>query len=578
MKFLLTAINAKFIHSNPAIYSLRACVGEKLQPYVELAEFTINESLENILEGIWKHQPDAIGFSCYIWNWKLIREILAELPKLLPNTEIWLGGPEVTYDGPGLLKEFPQVTGIMVGEGEVTFRELLEQYLWEAEGTQKQFGKRTEERFGQITGLCLASGYTAPRELTDLTTLPFLYENMEPFTNRIIYYETSRGCPYRCSYCLSSIDKKVRLRDISVVKRELQFFLDQKVKQVKFIDRTFNCDHRHAMEIWQYIHEHDNGVTNFHFEISADILREEEIALLNQFRPGLAQLEIGVQSTNPETIRAIKRIMDVDKLEKIVAAIHQGHNIHQHLDLIAGLPYEDYESFGRSFDRVYGMQPEQLQLGFLKVLKGSDMHENAQEYGIRYLEQPPYEVLYTNWISYGEIRRLKRIEEMVELYYNSGQFTHTLPVLEKAFSGPFAMYEALADYYQEQGYFTNSPARAYRYQILLEFAALKDPENREIYRELLVYDMYLRENLKSRPGFADDITEEEKQEIRRFYQTEEQEHRYLPAYREYDWKQLSRMTHLEPFWYPEPHYVLFDYQERNPLNYEAKVQVILQPV
>lgn len=578
MKFLLTAINAKFIHSNPAIYSLRACVGEKLQPYVELAEFTINESLESILEGIWKHQPDAIGFSCYIWNWKLIREILAELPKLLPNTEIWLGGPEVTYDGPGLLKEFPQVTGIMVGEGEVTFRELLEQYLWEAEGTQKQFGKRTEERFGQITGLCLASGYTAPRELTDLTTLPFLYENMEPFTNRIIYYETSRGCPYRCSYCLSSIDKKVRLRDISVVKRELQFFLDQKVKQVKFIDRTFNCNHRHAMEIWQYIHEHDNGVTNFHFEISADILREEEIALLNQFRPGLAQLEIGVQSTNPETIRAIKRVMDVDKLEKIVAAIHQGHNIHQHLDLIAGLPYEDYESFGRSFDRVYGMQPEQLQLGFLKVLKGSDMHENAQEYGIRYLEQPPYEVLYTNWISYGEIRRLKRIEEMVELYYNSGQFTHTLPVLEKAFSGPFAMYEALADYYQEQGYFTNSPARAYRYQILLEFAALKDPANREIYRELLVYDMYLRENLKSRPGFAADITEEEKQEIRRFYQTEEQEHRYLPAYREYDWKQLSRMTHLEPFRYPEPHYVLFDYQERNPLNYEAKVQVILQPV
>ena len=570
MKFLLTAINAKFIHSNPAIYSLRACVGEKLQPYVELAEFTINESPESILEGIWKRQPEVIGFSCYIWNWKLIREILAELPKILPDTEIWLGGPEVTYDGPGLLKEFPQVTGIMVGEGEVTFRELLKQYLREEKGT-------VEERFGQIPGLCLASGYTAPRELTDLTTLPFLYEDMEPFTNRIIYYETSRGCPYRCSYCLSSIDKKVRLRDINVVKRELQFFLDQKVKQVKFIDRTFNCDHKHAMEIWQYIYEHDNGVTNFHFEISADILREEEIALLNRFRPGLAQLEIGVQSTNPETIRAIHRVMDVDKLEKIVAAIHRGHNIHQHLDLIAGLPYEDYESFGRSFDRVYGMQPEQLQLGFLKVLKGSDMHENAEKYGIRYLELPPYEVLYTNWISYGEIRRLKRLEEMVELYYNSGQFTHTLPVLEKAFPGPFAMYEALADYYQEQGYFTNSPARAYRYQILLEFAALKDPENREIYRELLTYDMYLRENLKSRPAFAAEITEEEKQDIRRFYQTEEQERRYLPAYGEYDWKQLSRMTHLEPFRYPEPRYVLFDYQERNPLNYEAKVQVIGNP-
>ncbi len=586
MKFLLTAINAKFIHSNPAIYSLRACVGEKLQPYVELAEFTINESLESILEGIWKRQPEVIGFSCYIWNWKLIREILAELPKILPDTEIWLGGPEVTYDGPGLLKEFPQVTGIMVGEGEVTFRELLEQYVEEAENVgrtnsavqQEKGGLSAEhlrkERFGKIPGLCLASGYTAPRDLTDLTMLPFLYEDMEPFTNRIIYYETSRGCPYRCSYCLSSIDKKVRLRDISVVKRELQFFLDQNVKQVKFIDRTFNCDHRHAMEIWQYIYEHDNGVTNFHFEISADILREEEIALLNRFRPGLAQLEIGVQSTNPETIRAIHRVMDVDKLEKIVAAIHRGHNIHQHLDLIAGLPYEDYESFGRSFDRVYSMQPEQLQMGFLKVLKGSDMHDNAEKYGIRYLELPPYEVLYTNWISYGEIRRLKRIEEMVELYYNSGQFTHTLPVLEKALSGPFAMYEALAEYYQEQGYFTNSPARAYRYQILLEFATLQDPANEETYRELLTYDMYLRENLKSRPGFAAEITEEEKQDIRRFYQTEEQERHYLPAYAEYDWKQLSRMTHLEPFRYPEPHYVLFDYQERNPLNYEAKVHMI----
>ena len=629
MKFLLTAINAKFIHSNPAIYSLRACAGEELQPYVELAEFTINESLETILEGIWKRQPDVIGFSCYIWNWKMVQEILAELPKILPETEIWLGGPEVTYDGPGLLKKFPQVTGIMVGEGEATFRELLGQYLQETEdevnpdGSQKrrksteqadhedgqesglqmqrqmqqQKGKWIAERFGQIPGLCLASGYTQPRELTDLTTLPFLYEDMEPFTNRIIYYETSRGCPYRCSYCLSSIDKKVRLRDISVVKKELQFFLDQKVKQVKFIDRTFNCDHKHAMEIWQYIYEHDNGVTNFHFEISADILREEEIALLNRFRPGLAQLEIGVQSTNPETIHAIHRVMDVDKLERIVAAIHRGHNIHQHLDLIAGLPYEDYESFGRSFDRVYGMQPEQLQLGFLKVLKGSDMHEHAQEYGIRYLEQPPYEVLYTNWISYGELRRLKRIEEMVELYYNSGQFTHTLPFLEKTFPGAFAMYEALADFYQEQGYFTNSPARSYRYQILLTFAGQYDPENSEIYRELLTYDMYLRENLKSRPAFAVDDTESTKEEIRQFYQTEEQERKYLPAYTQYDWKQLSRMTHLEPFCYPvwdmtimsdyrnhqkddqadqKPRFVLFDYQSRNPLNYEAMTQVIIK--
>ena len=412
----------------------------------------------------------------------------------------------------------------------------------------------------------------------NMDTIPFVYEDFHLFEHKILYYETSRGCPFCCSYCLSSVDKTVRFRSLPIVKKELDAFLEAKVPQVKFVDRTFNCNRQRAIDIWSYLVEHDNGITNFHFEISSDLLGEEELELFAKMRPGLIQLEIGVQSTNGETVDAIHRHMDLDKLFHYVDSVHELGNIHQHLDLIAGLPYEDYESFGRSFDRVYAMQPEQLQLGFLKVLKGSDMHEHAQEYGIRYLELPPYEVLYTNWISYGEIRRLKRIEEMVELYYNSGQFTHTLPVLEKAFSGPFAMYEALADYYQEQGYFTNSPARAYRYQILLEFAAMKDPANREIYRELLTYDMYLRENLKSRPAFAAEITEEEKQDIRRFYQTEEQERHYLPAYDQYDWKQLSRMTHLEPFRYPEPHYVLFDYQERNPLNYEAKVQVIRNPI
>ena len=569
MKILLAACNAKYIHSNLAVYDLKAYSSD-YDKEVLLREYTINQPKDEILKDIYGSGADVVCFSCYIWNISFVRELIRDLAKILPETAFWAGGPEVSYDAEKFLTEMPEMTGVLVGEGEKTFHDLLEYYI-DGKGS-----------LGEIRGIAYRDGeeirHNGWRELMNLSEIPFVYQHLEEFENRIIYYESSRGCPFSCSYCLSSIDKKLRFRDLELVKKELQFFLDQNVKQVKFIDRTFNCDHKHAMEIWRYIYEHDNGVTNFHFEISADILREEEIALLNRFRPGLAQLEIGVQSTNPETIRAIHRVMDVDKLEKIVAAIHRGQNIHQHLDLIAGLPFEDYESFGRSFDRVYAMQPEQLQLGFLKVLKGSDMHEHAQEYGIRYLEQPPYEVLYTNWISYGEIRRLKRIEEMVELYYNSGQFTHTLPVLEKAFPGPFAMYEALADYYQEQGYFTNSPARAYRYQILLEFAAMKDPANREIYRELLTYDMYLRENLKSRPAFAAEITEEEKQNIRRFYQTEEQERHYLSAYDQYDWKQLSRMTHLELFRYPEPHYVLFDYQERNPLNYEAKVQVIANPI
>lgn len=594
MKFLLTAINAKFIHSNPAIYSLRAGAGEKLQPYVELAEFTINESLESILEGIWKRQPKVIGFSCYIWNWKLIREILTELPKILPDTEIWLGGPEVTYDGPGLLREFPQVTGIMVGEGEVTFREVLEQYLREAEtagqseqqpesdSTEHQVadrrgtvaGKSMVERFGQIPGLCLASGYTAPRDLTDLTTLPFLYEDMEPFTNRIIYYETSRGCPYRCSYCLSSIDKKVRLRDISVVKRELQFFLDQNVKQVKFIDRTFNCDHKHAMEIWRYIYEHDNGVTNFHFEISADILREEEIALLNRFRPGLAQLEIGVQSTNPETIRAIHRVMDVDKLEKIVAAIHRGQNIHQHLDLIAGLPYENLESFKKSFNDVYRLRPQQFQLGFLKVLKGSKMHEKAGEYGIVYHTRPMYEVLSTNWLTYDEVIYLKGIEEMVEVYYNSCQFRCTMLALEAEFDTPFAMYEALAEYYEENGLNGLKHSRMGRFDILHDFIlSYVKKEHAPKYEDDLLMDLYLREKSKSRPSWAADLSGY-KSEIQKFFRKEAEEKRYLKDYEGYSWKQILNMTHVEVD--SKGKWTLFDYKRRDPLTKDAKTYRILE--
>lgn len=594
MKFLLTAINAKYIHSNPAIYSLRGYAGKELKQYIELAEYTINQPLQDILADIYDRKPDVIGFSCYIWNWDMVQELLEELPKLLPDTDIWLGGPEVSYDAPGLLRKYPQITGIMVGEGEATFKELLKCYV---ENRLKGAGKPDSVDFQQIAGLCLPSGCTGFRELTDMNELPFLYEDLSPFANKIIYYESSRGCPYRCSYCLSSIDKQVRLRDIGVVKRELQFFLDNKVPQVKFVDRTFNCNHKHAMEIWEYLYENDNGVTNFHFEISADILQEDEICLLNKMRPGLVQLEIGVQSVNPQTIEAIERVMNVEKLERIVGEIHRGENIHQHLDLIAGLPYEDYESFRKSFDRVYAMKPQQLQLGFLKVLKGSPMHERAQEYGIVYRTNPPYEVLYTKWLPYEDVLRLKRVEELVELYYNSNQYRNTLPFLERAFESPFSMYEAMADFYKEKGYFVNSPARAYRYQVLLQFAQEYDREHSAVYRELLLYDMYLRENLKSRPDFAKDInTADIREKIRAFYQKEEQVRLYLPDYAGYNWKQMSKMTHLEPFYYPvwrgeEPEvagelskhswekrepvaYILFDYKNKNPLTGEAATEVI----
>ena len=612
MKFLLVALNTKYIHSNPALYSLRAYVGDELREHVELAEYTINHVFTDVLADIYKRQPDVIGISCYVWNIGMVRELVTELHKLMPSVPVWLGGPEVSYDAEQILAAHPEVTGIMVGEGEETFKELLLYYVEKERSSsrtvdnhgdntrgrlispEEKAGSPAEGSFGtdaegllRIKGLCLRSGYTMPRELTDMNILPFLYEDLSAFENRIIYYESSRGCPFRCSYCLSSIDKKVRLREIETVKKELQFFLDYRVKQVKFVDRTFNCNHAHATAIWQYILDHDNGVTNFHFEISADLLNEEELALLSRMRPGLVQLEIGVQSVNPETLAAIHRSMDVDRLERIVARINAGNNVHQHLDLIAGLPFEDYESFGRSFDRVYGMRPEQLQLGFLKVLKGSEMHTRAEEFGICYTDKPPYEVLYTKWLSFAEVLRLKRIEEMVELYYNSNQFVHTLRFLEGAFVSPFRMYEELAEFFEEKGYFVSSPSRNYRYQALLVFACEKDRSHEAVYRELLTYDLYLRENVKSRPDFAKDLTSY-KEVMRDFYRKEEETRTYLPEYVAYDSKQLARMTHLEPFTYPvwelemrgevkaseEPVFVLFDYEKRSPLTGDARVVVI----
>lgn len=582
MRVLLIAVNAKYIHSNPAVYSLRAyaqaALGDQPEVGIEIAEYTINQNTENILADIYRHRPDIAAFSCYIWNWNTIQELLPELPKLLPDTKLWLGGPEVSFHAEKILAQYTQLTGIMVGEGEETFTQLV------------RFYHAPKGQLQDIPGLVLPQGRTQPRELTDMSKLPFLYEDLGKFQNRIIYYESQRGCPFRCAYCLSAIDKSVRLRDIETVKKELQYFLDHKVSQVKFIDRTFNCNAAHALTIWRYLLENDNGVTNFHFEIAADLMTEDELEVLKQMRPGLIQLEIGVQSTNEQTLHAINRYMSLEHLRQVVDKIHSFHNIHQHLDLIAGLPYEDYDSFVTSFNDVYAMRPQQLQLGFLKVLKGSPIEEKAEEYGIVYNSRPPYEVLYSRWIPYDDVLRLKGIEEMVELYYNSCQFTHTLPVLEKEFSSPFALYEALSQYYEEKGYYINTPARAYRYQVLLEFAQQKAPARSELYAQLLTFDMYLRENLKSRPAFAPcwQQGEEEKEQVRAFYRQEAQTPQYLTGYEGYQPQQLMKMTHIEYFTYPvwleneemtqlsQKTAILFDYQKRDPLTYDAAYYMVIK--
>ncbi len=595
MKFLLAAIHAKYIHTGLALYSLRGYAGRELREYIEVAEYTINQQMEEVLADLYDRKPDAIGFSCYIWNFSVVKRLVREFSKLRPDVPVWLGGPEVSYEYKKIFEELPEVTGIMSGEGEETFRELLELYVG-AEGR----GGDLRELPVRIAGTVTKEGDFGVRRPLDLDKIPFYYEDLEEEEkaqgeNKILYYESGRGCPFRCSYCLSSIEKQVRLRSLGLVKRELRCFLERKVKQVKFIDRTFNCNRDHAEKIWRFLLENDNGVTNFHFEISAELLTEEQLELLSGMRPGLIQLEIGVQTTNRKALQTIHRHADPEKLKKAVMSVSGFRNIHQHLDLIAGLPWEGLESFRRSFNEVYGMEPDQLQLGFLKVLKGSEMWERAEEYGIVYQSEPPYEVLYTRWLSYEELQELKRVERMLELFYNSGQFGHTLTALQKWFETPYDMFLSLAEFYRERGFFVNSPSRNYRYEILLEFVrGLEAGENAEaLFRELLTFDVYLREKARSRPAFARDIRDHF-QEITLFYREQEKTPDLLAEYvsKGYDSRQMARMTHMDLFCYPvwdrqwlretdpdkirpgEEHFVLFDYEKRSPLTREAKYAII----
>ena len=585
MKVLLAAINAKYIHSNLGIYSLKT-YGEKMlkewglaeQAEISLAEYTINHQMEQILQDIYKRKPDVIGFSCYIWNISYVKVILADIKKVLPDVKIWAGGPEVSYHGEAFLKEEPAVDLVMMGEGEITFAHFLKALL-EGEDLKQVPGLMVRNADGTFTD-------TGFRQVMDMSQIPFPYAfmDMKELEHRIIYYESSRGCPFSCAYCLSSIDKKLRFRSLDLVLPELEWFLQAKVPQVKFVDRTFNCKKSHAMAIWQYIRDHDNGVTNLHFEIAADLLDKDELDLLSTMRPGLVQLEIGVQSTNEKTLEAIRRKTDIEEIREITETINSWHNIHQHLDLIAGLPWEDLESFKKSFNDVYEMEPEQLQLGFLKVLKGSYMEELIPTCDLLYSAAPPYEVLCTKWLSYGDVLELKDIEEMTEVHYNSRQFTCTLKELEKEFDTPYEMFSFMAGYYNKNHLFGISHSRIARYEILWKIIQERlekngkcetqgKPENGgvseklEQYRDLLMTDLYLRENVKSRPTFARDLSDS-KDFVREFFQREEKTPEHLSGYEGYDSRQMAKMAHLEPL--RDGTYLLFDYKKRDPLSYNAR--------
>ena len=650
MRFLLCGINAKYIHSNLAIFSLKAYADRKKIPGAEiiLKEYTINNYVEDILQGLYEEKADVVIFSCYIWNISFVRELAAELKKVSPDVKIWAGGPEVSYAANKFLMENPAFDLIMQGEGEEVFSELIRltveekcriKDVYKQSESKKVLSGIVEKRYSierkqavkeekdiedkhfagednvyptnyidmsklqKLQGIAVRdfSGKAALGNaesnienktkiintgfatLMDMDTIPFVYEDFHLFEHKILYYETSRGCPFCCSYCLSSVDKTVRFRSLPIVKKELDAFLEAKVPQVKFVDRTFNCNRQRAIDIWSYLVEHDNGITNFHFEISSDLLGEEELELFAKMRPGLIQLEIGVQSTNGETVDAIHRHMDLDKLFHYVDRVHELGNIHQHLDLIAGLPYENYERFGCSFDDLYAHEPDQLQLGFLKVLKGTMMEEEVKKYSILYRNQPPYEVLGTKWLSYDEIILLKGVEELVELYYNSGQYTLTLKYAVPFFESPFRFYEMFSAWYRGKGYHKLNHNRLEKYNILREFLREHIDENEwDTLDEIMLYDMYLRENVKGRPAWAKD-TAQYKKEWKVLYR--EQGEKLFPEDVQagiYDSKRAANQSHIEVFKInikkfeqsgqveKKQVFCLFDYSRRNPLNRAAR--------
>lgn len=650
MRFLLCGINAKYIHSNLAIFSLKAYADRKKIPGAEIIskEYTINNYVEDILQDLYEEKADVVIFSCYIWNISFVRELAAELKKVSPDVKIWAGGPEVSYAANKFLMENPAFDLIMQGEGEEVFSELIRltveekcriKDVYKQSESKKVLSEIVEKRYSierkqavkeekdiedkhfagednvyptnyidmsklqKLQGIAVRdfSGEAALGNaesnignktkiintgfatLMDMDTIPFVYEDFHLFEHKILYYETSRGCPFCCSYCLSSVDKTVRFRSLPIVKKELDAFLEAKVPQVKFVDRTFNCNRQRAIDIWSYLVEHDNGITNFHFEISSDLLGEEELELFAKMRPGLIQLEIGVQSTNGETVDAIHRHMNLDKLFHYVDRVHELGNIHQHLDLIAGLPYENYERFGCSFDDLYAHEPDQLQLGFLKVLKGTMMEEEVKKYSILYRNQPPYEVLGTKWLSYDEIILLKGVEELVELYYNSGQYTLTLKYAVPFFESPFRFYEMFSAWYRGKGYHKLNHNRLEKYNILREFLREHIDENEwDTLDEIMLYDMYLRENVKGRPAWAKD-TAQYKKEWKALYR--EQGEKLFPEDVQagiYDSKRAANQSHIEVFEInikkfeqsgqveKKQVFCLFDYSRRNPLNRAAR--------
>lgn len=574
MKLLFVGINAKYIHSNPAIRILAKYVKQRLPIEPALLECTINQYTEDVLRLIYEEKPDAIGFSCYIWNIQMVKTLIPALRKILPDCILFAGGPEVSFDSASFLQENP-LNFIIRGEGEISLTEAVRCLL-------------ENKPYTGVNGLTVRLPDGSVRENPDADVpntaeVPFPYDTLAPLKNRIVYYETTRGCPFRCQYCLSGQHGRVRFRPLALVYEELSFFLRERVPQVKFVDRTFNCDKQYAMSIWHYLAEHDNGVTNFHFEMAAELLDKETISWLNTVRKGLFQFEIGVQSTNPDTLRAVQRVTLPEKLTPVIRALQRGQNIHLHLDLIAGLPYESYDRFGESYNYVYSLHPDQLQLGFLKLLKGSGLAAKQEEYGLVCRDDAPYEILSTPWLPYADVLRLKRIEALNELYYNSLRYQKALAFLIGQFSSPFACFESLAAFFEENGLFGAPLAKLHTYTALYRFCEKKKFDT-ERFRWLIRYDMLAHEKLKKNPDWlGEGLKPQFRSVIYRFLDDPKNRTQYLPEYGDLaDTHQLIRNVHIEVFPF-DPHTgedkqtaLLFSYRNRT-LDQNAAVFAVKLP-
>lgn len=538
MKILLTTLNAKFVHTSLALWSLyQFCRGDF--PGLKFREFNINQDLAWVFGEIYSEKADVVGFSCNIWNIEQTLIITKRLKELAPRTTIILGGPEVWSEPEQIMQKDPQLDLIVIGEGELTLREWLEQYSKES----------TE--WENVPGLVFRRGDSLVRTperkpIADLNMLPFPYpEDLTDFRLKLVYYETSRGCPNHCQYCLSANERGVRFRGLDLVKEELLRFVDSEIAQVKLVDRSFNCDVKRAKEIWRFLLEHQ-GVTNFHFEIAGDLLDDESIAILSTAPRGLFQFEIGVQSTNEETLRLISRRMDFEKLRRQVSLLHRNSKVFTHLDLIAGLPGEDYQSFANSFNDNLLIEPERLQLGFLKLLKGSGLRERAAEFGYHFTEEAPYEVLASHWITYEELWRLKTIEDLLERYYNSGRFTATFKYLIARTDNPFKLFEEFAQWWKARELDQKAHKVKDLYQYLLDFCQSLN-SNDLVIRNLLKYDLLLGERMVELPEWAGQLGPELKMISHRFWQTPENCKQYLPAWAGLEPREIQRKVLFAEF-------------------------------